>query len=190
MAASSARLKAEAGGGRARVNLERAVILLVDDILGLEILGQIFYGFGARNLHRSRSIAEAMEVIADRVLDLIIVEAQFGDADAYAMVRTLRAGACGDANRFTPVIVLSAHTASAKVTSARDCGANFFVAKPVSPQVIMDRLLWVAREKRQYLEADGYAGPDRRFRAEPLAEGVRGRRRGDRAETAKDPAPA
>ena len=177
--ASSSGLKPEAGGGRTRVNLSRASILLLDDTLGLEILNQIFYGFGARTLYRSRTATEAQEVIAVTSLDLIVTEAAFDGQDGYGLVRAVRAGAYGDTNRFTPIIVLSAHTDSSKVASARDCGANFFVAKPISPQIIMDRLLWVSREKRQYLEADHYVGPDRRFHDAKTPEGVAGRRRTD-----------
>jgi hypothetical protein len=54
------------------------------------------------------------------------------------------------------------------------------VAKPISPRIIMERLIWVARENRQFLQTDSYAGPDRRFHDEGLPEGVPGRRREDR----------
>lgn len=173
------RLQPQPTSGKARVNLERAVILLVDDALGLEILGQIFYGFGAKTVHRCRTTEDAAQVAAAHAIDLIVTEALFEDQDGYAFIRGLRQSAYGEANRFTPVIVLSAHTASSRVGAGRDCGANFFIAKPVSPQVIMDRLLWVARDKRQYLEADSYVGPDRRFHADGVPSGVPGRRRGD-----------
>ena len=161
------------------MNLERANVMLVDDGVGLDILSQVFYGFGARTLHKCRSLTEAIDVATVHPIDLIVTEALVGGEDGYAFVRAIRAGKAGDANRFVPVMVLSAHTATSRVASSRDCGANFFVAKPITPQVIMDRLLWVAREKRQYLEADSYIGPDRRFQTDDLPEGVAGRRRGD-----------
>lgn len=179
-AADSAGLKADSGAGKARINLQRAAILLIDDGLGLELLSQIFYGLGARTLYRCRSAREAKAVLTAHIVDLIVTEAILEDADGYAFIRMLRTGDVGEANRFTPVIVLSAHTASSKVASSRDCGANFFVAKPVSPRVVMERLVWVAREQRPYLETDSYAGPDRRFQNEALPEGAQGRRRGDR----------
>ena len=175
----AARLQPQQTSGKARVNLERAVILLLDDGLGLEILAQIFYGFGARAVHRCRTAADARDIASSHALDLIVTEAMFDDQDGYAFIRSLRESACGEANRFTPVMVLSAHTAASRVGAARDCGANFFIAKPVSPQVIMDRLLWVARDKRQYLQADSYIGPDRRFHDHGVPAGTAGRRRGD-----------
>jgi len=179
--------KPAAATDKARINLERASILLVDTPLGVDVLSHVFYGFGARNLYRCRSAAEAMEVVAAHQLDLIITEALLPDADAYEFVRAVRQSDEYESNRFVPVMLLSAHTAASKVVMSRDCGANFFVAKPISPRVMMDRLLWVSREKRQYLQTDTYAGPDRRFHDEPLPEGVQGRRRNDPKIDAEEP---
>ncbi len=172
--------KSATSAGKARINLERAAILLIDNPIGVDILSHIFYGFGARTLHRCRTVEEAMKVAENYQLDLIVAEALLGDQDGYDFVHAIRWRTEYENNRFTPVIVLSAHTAASKVAKARDCGANFFVAKPVSPRVIMDRLLWVAREKRQFLQADAYAGPDRRFHDEDPPLGAPRRRREDR----------
>lgn len=164
---------------RGNINLERASILLMDNGWGVELLTRIFVGFGARRLHRCRTVTEAQEILTKSPIDLIVTEALIEDTDIYDFVRDLRQRKENEANRFVPVILLSAHTASTKVAEARDCGANFFVAKPLSPKVMMDRVLWVANGKRQYLETDTYAGPDRRFRDDPPPNGVPGRRRTD-----------
>ena len=112
-------------------------------------------------------------------VDLIVTETIIENEDVYDFVRNLRLRPDNELNRFTPVILLSAHTRVGKITEARDCGANFFVAKPLSPKVMMDRVLWVANAKRQYLETDTYAGPDRRFRESPPPPHTAGRRRTD-----------
>ena len=164
---------------RGRINLERASILLIDNSWGVEILTRIFQGFGARQLHRADTIEKASALISKFPVDLIITEMLMEDDNVLEFVRKLRNDADNERNRFTPVILLSAHTASAKVAEARDSGANFFVAKPLSPKVMMDRVLWVAGGKRQYLQTDSYAGPDRRFRQDPLPEGMIGRRQTD-----------
>jgi CheY-like chemotaxis protein len=166
---------------KARINLERSAILLVDNALGVDILSHIFMGFGARTLYRSNTAAQAMEIVAGYQLDLIVTEALLQDRDGYDLIKTVRSDPEYEHNRFVPAIILSAHTAVSKVNKARDCGANFFVAKPVSPRVIMDRILWVAREQRQFLQTDLYAGPDRRFHDLGAPPGIVGRRREDRA---------
>jgi DNA-binding response OmpR family regulator len=168
---------------KARINLERASILLIDNAWGVELLARIFLGFGSKHLYRCRSVAEATEIIDQHSVDLIVSDAMLDDAEAFTFIRALRLRTEKDPNRFVPVILLSAHTASRKVAEARDCGANFFVAKPISPKVIMERIRWVAGGKRKYLETDSYAGPDRRFRDDGPPAGMVGRRRGDAKES-------
>jgi hypothetical protein len=52
---------------------------------------------------------------------------------------------------------------------ARDAGANLVIGKPVSPRALFDRIAWVAKAPRPFIETANYAGPDRRFRdVEPL----------------------
>ncbi|HUO23709.1 MAG TPA: response regulator [Caulobacteraceae bacterium] len=161
------------------INLDNASILLIDDAWGIEILTRIFVGFGARHLHKAESLEAASETVAKLPVDLIVTETQLQGGDVYGFIRKLRADAGNERNRFAPVILLSAHAAPGAIAEARDCGANFFVAKPLSPKVMMDRVLWVAGAKRQYVETATYAGPDRRFRTVTLPPGVLGRRGGD-----------
>ncbi len=160
-----------------RINLDRASILLMDNDWGVEILTRIFKSFGARRLHRAQSVDEALSCLAAHRVDLIVAEAMIGGQDTFQFIRGLRRNADDEHNRFAPVILLSAHSASEKVAEARDCGINFFVAKPISPMVIMKRVLWVAKNTRQCLETPSYAGPDRRFRNGSPPPGVPERRR-------------
>lgn len=159
-----------------RIKLERASILLLDNAWGVEILSRIFKSFGANRVHRAQSIAEANSCLADHQVDLIVAEAMIDGQDTFPFIRGLRADAQAQHNRFAPVILLSAHSATEKVAQARDCGINFFVAKPISPKVIMKRVLWVAKNTRPCLETPSYAGPDRRFRTALPPPGVSERR--------------
>ena len=163
-----------------RVNLERAAVLIVDNPLGLDILSSIFLGYGVRNLHRGRTVAEAREVIKTHPIDLIVMESLMAGEDAYEFVQQLRRSDTEE-TRFAPVVLLSAHTAVSRVRRGRDCGSNFVIGKPISPKVLLERIVWVAREKRQFLETDTYAGPDRRVRELGPPPGTTGRRKGDAA---------
>ena len=164
---------------KARINLERASVLLIDNSWGAELLAGIFAEFGSKQLYRCSSMASANEIVRQHSIDLIVSEAMLDEEDVYDFIRALRLTSDNDMNRFTPVILLSAHTVSRKVAEARDCGANLFVAKPISPKVLMERIRWVAGAKRKYLETQSYAGPDRRFHDDGPPQGMVGRRRGD-----------
>lgn len=162
-----------------RINLERVSILLLDDApQGLDIMNQVFMGFGARAVSRANSIENARVHVMNNEVDLIVANDEVGEASAYDFVSWLRRLE-GSANIFTPVIIVSGHTRRANVGKARDCGANFMVAKPISPQVMLERVIWVSRDKRPFLEAGEYVGPDRRHH-DPEPNDNKGRRKTDR----------
>jgi DNA-binding response OmpR family regulator len=111
-------------------------------------------------------------------VDFLLVDSNLDEDSGYALVRWLRRSSL-DPNRFAPVILTSSHTPVSEIASARDCGANFVVAKPLSPSVLMQRMLWIAKGGRQFVEAQSYVGPDRRFKFDGVPEGTKGRRASD-----------
>lgn len=165
-----------------RINLEPASICLVDDNQrAMDILTQVLASFGARNLIRCSSAELAKEELKRRVVDLVFTDSDMPEVDGFELTRWIRRQGPED-NRFVPVVVVTGHTQAAQVCEARDCGANYVIAKPVTPKVILDRLFWVAREHRGFIEAEGYVGPDRRFRRLGPPAGQPGRRRDDLSE--------
>lgn len=167
---------------RARFNLSNTVVLVFDPTpLGLAILTQILTGFGARKIHRCSTIDEAKQVVADFEIDLMIIDAMAESGEGYEFVRWLRANV-PEPNRHTPVLLTAAHTKASDVANARDCGSHFIVAKPLAPIVVLERIIWIAKEGRAFVLSDEYVGPDRRFtKNEPKADHPR-RRREDQVE--------
>jgi DNA-binding response OmpR family regulator len=164
---------------KAKINLERATDLLMDSSpQGMDILVQIFGGFGVRTPLRSISAETAMSQVKSHLLDLIVVDAQLSDMDGYDFVRWLRSSKI-EPNCAAPVILLTGHTQVSNVTKGRDCGANFIVAKPLVPRILLDRVMWVARENRLFIESPTYSGPDRRFKFVGPPAGIEGRRADD-----------
>jgi DNA-binding response OmpR family regulator len=162
---------------RARFNLERASILILEPAqMGMGILVQILTGFGAKTLHRCESVTEAEEAIRRVEIDLAIVDTVGGPG--YDFVAWLRRSGI-EPNCYAPVLMTSGHTPSSDVNRARDCGAHFVMAKPLTPIAVLERIIWIAREGRKFVECDTYVGPDRRFKNEGVPPGVVGRRRDD-----------
>ncbi|MDP2260508.1 MAG: response regulator [Caulobacter sp.] len=163
----------------AKVNFEDLSIVVVDDNQqALDIMIQVITGFGAKKISRCLSADEARKVISDGQVDMVITDAMMPTIDGYDLTRWIRREA-PEHNRFTPVIVVTGHTPRRDVVKARDCGANYIIAKPITPKTIMDRILWVAREDRMGIDCDAYVGPDRRFRRLGPPAGMAGRRSGD-----------
>ena len=65
------------------------------------------------------------------------------------------------------LLVLLGHVRRARVAESRDCGANFLITKPFSAAMLLERVLWVARDTRPFLQVGDYLGPDRRFKTDP-----------------------
>lgn len=162
-----------------RINLERSVVLLVDDNpQALEALSGMVRGFGVRKQFKCKSGAEAMHIVKTQELDLIVIDSAMPDMDGYDFVRWLRREAAPEV-QFTPVIMLTGHAARSMVEKSRDSGANFVMARPFTPEILLQRIFWVAKDERQMVKADSYVGPDRRFKNLGPPLGMKGRRKDD-----------
>ncbi len=164
------------------INLDKAKALVVDDNpQSLDILIGVLTSFGLRNITRKADGKEAQEELKFTAYDLVLLNGALPELDGYDLTRWLRREA-DEANRMTPVIIVTSHTRRSQVEKARDCGANFIVTKPISPAVMLERILWVARGDRMFIECDAYIGPDRRWRnLGPPVEFPDGRRRDDQS---------
>lgn len=141
----------------------------------MDLTGAILRGLGIGRMTRCASAAQAREAFHQVAFDLILIDADMAEGEAFALMSDLR-GANGGVNFTTPVLMLSAETSMARVAMARDAGAAFLIAKPVAPAVLWDRLVWIAQSNRPFVDSGGYRGPDRRFRLAPPPRGVEERR--------------
>jgi DNA-binding response OmpR family regulator len=78
-------------------------------------------------------------------------------------------------------LVVTAHTQLSRVQAARDSGANFVLAKPLTPANFLKRIQWLARDQRAFVDCTAYAGPERRFKFEGPPPGSAGRRAEDQS---------
>lgn len=167
----------------AKINLTKANVLVLEQSQqGIEIFSQILRGFGVGIVSHSTSREHAARAVQSSEFDFIIVDPTLGGGDGFAFVQWLRRAKV-EPNCHTPVIMVSGHAPSSGVTRARDAGANFFVIKPVTPALLLDRIQWLARDKREFVDAgEAYCGPNRRFKFEGPPAGSSGRRAEDRSD--------
>lgn len=162
-----------------RINLEKATVLVLDDNgASLDILSQVVSGFGVKQLLRAGTVADAQTLIRTKVFDLVISDVQMPVTDGIEFIEWLRKEG-GENNRYVPVILVTGHTRTSQIFKLRDAGSNYVVAKPITPKVLLERIVWVAREERSFIECDTYIGPDRRFKHEGPPPGTDGRRKDD-----------
>ncbi len=145
------------------INLTGAITMVVDDSpFSAEITSSALLGFGIRTRYSCRSAPEAMEILRGTEIDLLVVDCEMPGMDGFELVHWLRRS--GPPNAFLPVIMTAAHIRRSMVDKARNCGANYIVTKPFSASSLLERIVWVARDTRPFLEVGESFGPDRRFR--------------------------
>ena len=149
------------------INLSGAVTMVVDDSpFAIELTSQALMGFGIRPKHTCLGAAEAMDILKEQTIDLLVVDCEMPGINGFELVRWLRRSGL-DPNAFVPVLMTAAHIRRPRVSDARDCGASFIITKPFSAATLLERIVWVARDGRPFLEVGDYFGPDRRFRNTP-----------------------
>ena len=162
-----------------RVNLSTAEVLLAcGDPEGLNIMSEMFAGFGVHTPRRCLTGAEARTSIQERILNLVVVDSALQDQTGYDFIHWMRR--CDIAtNCYAPVILITGHTKPSQIFRGRDAGASFVVRKPVAPLVMMQRIIWLLNDQRKFVTSPGYNGPDRRVKALGAPAGTKGRRHDD-----------
>lgn len=164
---------------KATINLSKAIVLIVDGSQhSVDVMAQIMKGFGVCETHRCQGTAEAERLLRGKVFDLIIMDPEIESGAGYDLLRKLRRMS-GNANVYAPVITASGHVRASDVARARDAGANYFISKPVTPASLLQRIMFVARDQRPFIDAGSYIGPDRRHKFEGPPKGSNGRRAED-----------
>ena len=112
-------------------------ILLVEDVeVNREVIGELLVGVGLPPRMASNG-AEALEEVARRTPDVILMDCQMPVMDGFAATRALREN---PVHRHLPIIAL---TANAMVEDRERClaaGMNAHVAKPVRMELLYQRL--------------------------------------------------
>ncbi len=178
MSRNSVRAVWPTDGAAKSSGLERVVVLIVDESLKTRaLLGSILSSLGVGTVLRAPKGVDALELIhemrrrPERVgvsgIDLIISEWDMARVDGAALLRWIRHHR-ESPNRFLPFIAMSATPSEKRVKAARDLGANQFIARPFTVDILCDHIDSLVRNDRRYVKTGEYFGPDRRFHDLPV----------------------
>ncbi len=78
---------------------------------------------------------EALEKLLLCPADLLIVDINMPKMDGLTFLRTLRAGELAIAS--IPVLMISTEAGASDILAARTAGANFYLVKPVQPEILI-----------------------------------------------------
>lgn len=164
-------------------HLAQLQVLVVDDNRQMRFLVRsILRAAGLHRVAEAESANEAIDLLNRFRVDLVIVDWNMRPQDGIALTRRIRTSH-ESPNPEAPIVMLTAHTERARVAAARDAGIHGLVRKPISTQMLLDRVSAALTDPRPFVRSETFYGPDRRRGAKAEYDGPR-RRRSDREEAA------
>ena len=143
---------------------DRLKILIVDDNQHLrKLVATILHAFGVTQTAQAASATRAWVMLREFSPDVIFLDWVMDGMNGIDLVKMIRNDPASP-NPFVPIIMLTGNSQFDHVRQARDAGANEFLAKPVSANAILTRLLAVIEHPRPFVRTKVYFGPCRRRR--------------------------
>lgn len=138
----------------------RKVLVVDPSPPSARMLGDLMRNFSAGQIYSAATNAKG--IVAAQQVDpqLIFVELSGDGVDGVAFAREIRRSHFNC--REVPIIVVTATATAGGIISARDAGVHEFLRKPYNAKDLLRRLEAVTLRKRDWIEAVGYIGPDRR----------------------------
>jgi CheY-like chemotaxis protein len=147
-----------------RINFAGLRILVADqNMFERRVVSQICRGFEVRNVVDVADGTEALDMMKTHRFDLVFCDVSLRGMSGLDLARQIRSDAA-ILDRQVPIILLTSQTQYAKIVAARDSGVTEIVAKPISPKLLQDRIVYVFQQPRPFVEAASYVGPSRRRR--------------------------
>jgi len=138
----------------------RRVIIADPNIASARLLQDIMKSLGAREVVTEGDEARLLDLIREVEPGIVFTERTGAQLDGEAFVRKLRRSNL--ASRKVPVIMVTAEATATSIKGARDCGVHEFLRKPFTSNDLLRRIENVSTKPRDWVEAVGYVGPDRR----------------------------
>lgn len=113
---------------------KKSTILVVDDEYQIRKMLSIFLGASDYDIEESKSGQEALRMCASVKPDLILLDLGLPDMDGKKIISQIRQWSQ------TPIIVLSARSTDVEIVAALNEGADDYIIKPFSADILMARI--------------------------------------------------
>lgn len=122
----------------------------------------------------SKTYDDAILILNNNSYDCIFVDNMMSKNNGLKLAEYIRKSPIEKTQR-TPIILCTAFTGLQSILNARDAGITEILAKPISPEQIMDKMSNAIFKERSFIVSGIYFGPDRRRRIRDI-EGAEDRR--------------
>lgn len=138
----------------------RRVLIVDPNPASARLLLDILKGLGGREIIVEADEHRALEHARELEPGLIFTERSGPRLDGEQLARKIRRSSM--VCREVPIIMMTAEATASSIKGARDAGIHEFLRKPFTAADLLRRVQNVALKPREWIEAVGYVGPDRR----------------------------
>jgi len=138
----------------------RRVIIVDPNPAAARLLQDLLKGFGSREIVVEGDEARVLDLAREMEPALIFTERTGPKLDGEALARRIRRSSLSC--RRAPIIMVTAEATASAIKGARDSGVHEFLRKPFTSGDLQRRIENLATKPRDWVEAVGYIGPDRR----------------------------
>lgn len=140
--------------------LLQRVLIADPQAAGARLIGEAMRNISRAQIWTATTTERALKICDTVNPQVIFVERAFEKMDGVEFTKKLRRSnlAC----RKAPVIMVTSTATAAGILAARDAGVHEFLRKPFTMKDLLRRLEAVTLRQRDWIEAVGYVGPDRR----------------------------
>ncbi len=123
-----------------QINWDAITCLVVDDDkFSRTFVKTALYQIGVKNTKEASNIAEAIEVLRNYKVNVVLMDQQLPEQSGLALARQIKEGTIGD-NKDLPVIMVTIDTKENTVMEAKSIGIHEYLVKPISPLALKKRL--------------------------------------------------
>lgn len=133
---------------------QKRIMVVEDNRLAAAFLGDILEQAGYVVL-KAESGLEALRLVQQGQIDLVLLDIVMPDMDGYEVVRQLRNDT---RTNNTPIILLSSHQGTAEKVKGFELGADDYVTKPFVPAELLARVMAHLRRSRLTLASSPLTG--------------------------------
>lgn len=123
-----------------QINWDAITCLVVDDDkFSRTFVKTALYQIGVKNTKEASNIAEAIEVLRNYKVNVVLMDQQLPEQSGLELARQIKEGTIGD-NKNLPVIMVTIDTKENTVLEAKNIGIHEYLVKPISPLALKRRL--------------------------------------------------
>ena len=138
--------------------------LVIEDNAHMRILlRSLLQALGIKDVIECVDGASGFQALRDRRPDFVLTDLSMAPIDGIEFTKMVRTGK-DSPNPFIPIVMVTGHTERGRVETARDAGVTEFLAKPITAQNLLLRIVEIVERPRPFVRSPSYFGPDRRRR--------------------------